>query len=709
MLTDNHFSHLANIQGIPLNSIKSVYQLLEDKATIPFIARYRKEVTGGLDEVKLEQLAVSIHQLQDLERRKSTIITTITELGQLTPQLEKQILSCYSSRTLEDIYLPFKPKRKTRASIARDNGLEPLAKALYYQQDIKPFHIAKDFTGKHYKNTEEVLQAARDIIAEWIAEDKNCRDALRYIFEKHSVISAKLVKGKEEEGQKYRDYFDYNEKLNRCPSHRLLAIRRAESEGILKVKIQPDPERTIPQIGRQIKILNGPCKPQILEALEDSYKRLLMPAIETEFKNLSKEKADQEAILVFRNNLKQLLLQPPLGSKVVLALDPGFRTGCKVVVLNNSGDLLKDSVIYPHPPQQKELESQKTIVELKQKYKVEVIAVGNGTAGRETVKWLKSFLSDDNIDIFLVNEDGASVYSASKIAREEFPNKDITVRGAVSIGRRLMDPLAELVKIDAKSIGVGQYQHDVDQKLLKDGLDQTVINCVNAVGVNLNTASKHLLAYVSGLGPALAQNIIDYRQEINRFRSRHELLKVQRLGEKAYEQCAGFLRIKDGTQVLDNTAIHPERYILVIRMAKDIGLSVDELIGQPDLLKKINVSQYIDNNTGLETITDIVKELEKPGLDIRGQVDKFEFAEVYDISDLYSNMELPGKITNLTNFGAFVDIGIKQDGMIHISQMTDQFISNPAEVVSLGENVLVRILEVDQKRNRIQLKLVKKL
>lgn len=706
MLNDKHFSYLSDAQGVPTKAIKAVFQLFEDKATIPFIARYRKEATGSLDEVVLESIWKGIQQLKDLERRKQTVLSTIEEQGKLSAVLKDKIVNCLSPSLLEDLYLPYKPKRKTRASVARENGLEPLAERIFVHQNIQPHIIAKQYRGKSYEDSEAVLQAARDIIAEWIAEDNHCRSALRQVFEKHSVISAKLVKGKEEQGQKYRDYFDYNEKLSRCPSHRLLAIRRAESEGILKVKIQPDQDRTIPIIIRQVNIKNGPCKPQILMAIEDAYKRLLLPGIETEFKNSSKAKADQVAISVFRENLKQLLLQPPLGNKTVLALDPGFRTGCKVVVLNDIGELCEDTVVYPHPPQSQVQKSQDVLMALIAKYKVEAIAIGNGTAGRETMKWVSETLKDANIKIFMVNEAGASVYSASKVAREEFPNKDATVRGAVSIGRRLMDPLAELVKIDAKSIGVGQYQHDVDQRQLKEGLDQTVVNCVNAVGVNLNTASKHLLSYVSGLGPTLAQNIVDYRQAYQSFKTRKELLKVKRLGEKAYEQCAGFLRIVNGEQPLDATAIHPERYGLVNKMAKDLNISVMQLIGNPDVANKIDPAIYIRPDTGRETIEDILKELKKPGLDIRGEADTFQFAEVYDINDLEVGMTLPGKITNLTNFGAFVDIGIKQDGMIHISQMADRFVSNPSEIVSLGQSVHVRVLDVDTPRHRIQLQLI---
>ncbi|MCB0597213.1 MAG: RNA-binding transcriptional accessory protein, partial [Phaeodactylibacter sp.] len=625
------------------------------------------------------------------------------EQGKLTDELRRRIEGTYDGTVLEDLYLPYKRKRKTRASMAREKGLEPLAEALFRQENNKVEALAANFISPEVPNVEEALQGARDIIAEWINEDEKARNRVRFLFRKGAVIYSKVARGKEEEGAKYRDYFESNEPLKKCPSHRLLAMRRGEEEGFLRVSISPDEEDTLYHLERIYLKGNGAASQQVKEALHDSYKRLLGPAIETEFRNSSKEKADEEAIQVFATNLRQLLLGAPLGQKRTLGIDPGFRTGCKVVVLDESGQFLKNATIYPHPPQSDEYNASLTLERLVQQFEIEAIAVGNGTAGRETLSFCRRLKFDRPVESFMVNEAGASIYSASEIAREEFPKEDLTVRGAISIGRRLMDPLAELVKIDPKSIGVGQYQHDVNQARLKESLDQVVESCVNSVGINVNTASKHLLTYVSGLGPALAQNIVDYRSEQGAFQSRRQLIKVPRMGEKSFEQAAGFLRIRDGKNPLDNTAVHPESYHIVEQMAKDQGCSVEDLIHRAELRKKVDLRKYVTDTVGLPTLTDILKELEKPGLDPRGTARPFEFAKIQSIEDLQIGMVVPGIVNNITNFGAFVDIGIKESGLVHISQLANKFVKNPADVVSLGQEVMVKVMEVDRKRGRVQL------
>ena len=661
----------------------SVLKLLGDGATIPFISRYRKEATGGLDEVQIEAIKTNWDKLTEIAKRKETILKTIAEQEKLTPELEKRINDSWDATELEDIYLPYKPKRKTRAEAARQKGLEPLALWLMMQNDRDFDRKVDSFVKGDVKDEEDALKGARDIIAEMVNEDERARHTVRTQFSREAVISVKVVKGKEEEAAKYRDYFDFSEPLKRCTSHRLLAIRRAEAEGLVKVTLSPDDEVCLDRLDRQFVRSHGACAQQIAEAVKDGYKRLLKPSIETEFAGISKEKADDEAIRVFAENLRQLLLASPLGQKRVLAIDPGFRTGCKVVCLDAQGNLLHNENIYPHPPVDKIKEASAKLRKMVEAYNIEAIAIGNGTASRETEYFVTSQAFDRQVQVFVVSEQGASIYSASKIARDEFPEYDVTVRGAVSIGRRLMDPLAELVKIDAKSIGVGQYQHDVDQPKLKKALDQTVENCVNSVGVNLNTASSHLLTYISGLGPQLAQNIVNYRADNGAFASRKELLKVARMGAKAFEQSAGFLRIPSATNPLDNTAVHPESYHIVERMAKDLGCSVADLIADKELRQKIDINRYITDTVGLPTLKDIMQELEKPGRDPRKAIKVFEFdRNVRTIDDLREGMELPGIVGNITNFGAFVDIGIKENGLVHLSQMADRFISDPSEVRS---------------------------
>lgn len=689
-----------------MNSI----QLLNDGATIPFISRYRKELTGGMDEVQLANLKEQYEKLLELAKRKETVINTIDEQGKLSDELKQRIDDCWNSTELEDIYLPYKPKRRTRAEIAREKGLEPLAKMLMKQQADDLEKLSAAFINENVENTEDALKGAKDIIAEWINESESARNTIRNIFSHEALISSKLVKGKEEEAQKYRDYFEMTEKLSRCSSHRLLAMRRGESEGFLRVSISPDDEHCIERLERIFVKNNSAAADQVCQAVVDAYKRLLKPSIETEFANESKTKADAEAIRVFAENLKQLLLAPPLGQKRVMGIDPGYRTGCKVVCLDAEGNLLHNETIYPHPPQNEYSQAMRKIQKMVEAYDIQAIAIGNGTAGRETEKFVQNTSFDRKVQLFVVSESGASVYSASKIAREEFPDYDVTVRGAVSIGRRLMDPLAELVKIDPKSIGVGQYQHDVDQSLLKKSLDQTVENAVNKVGVNLNTASKHLLTYISGLGAQLAQNIVDYRAENGAFKNRKQLLKVPKMGAKTFEQAAGFLRISDGEQPLDNSAVHPESYLIVEKMAADLKIDLKDLIGNKELISQIDLNNYTSEKVGLPTLTDIVEELEKPGRDPRKTIKVFEFAQdIKTINDLKTEMELPGIITNITNFGAFVDIGVKENGLIHISQMADRYVSNPAEIVALHEYVNVKIIEIDFERKRIQLKLLGKL
>lgn len=692
---------------LPEHRVQNTLKLLLDGATIPFISRYRKEATGGMDEVQISEINARYEKLCELAKRKETILSTIGELGKLTPELSKRIADCWEGTELEDIYLPYKPKRKTRAEIARQKGLEPLAVLLLMQRENNLAAKARAFVKGDVKDEEDALKGARDIIAEQVNEDERARNQIRRQFERQGMITAKVVKGKEgdEAAAKYRDYFDFSEPLKRCTSHRLLAIRRGEKEGILKVSITPADET---ECGERLERLfvktNNECAHQVAEAVNDAYKRLLKPSIETEYAAISKEKADDEAIRVFAGNLRQLLLAPPLGQKRVMGIDPGFRTGCKVVCLDAQGALLHNEAIYPHPPKSEYKQAARKLTQLVEQYKIEAIAIGNGTASRETEQFVTSQRYDREIQVFVVSEDGASIYSASKTAREEFPDYDVTVRGAVSIGRRLIDPLAELVKIDPKSIGVGQYQHDVDQSKLKASLDQTVESCVNLVGVNVNTASKHLLTYVSGLGAALAQNIVDYRTENGAFRSRRELLKVPRMGAKAFEQCAGFLRIPGAENPLDNSAVHPESYSVVERMAKDLGCSVTDLIKDKELRSRIKIENYITDSVGLPTLTDIMQELDKPGRDPRRKIEMFEFDKnVRTLDDLQEGMELPGIVTNITNFGCFVDIGIKENGLVHVSQLADRFISDPSTVVSIHQHVRVRVMSIDRERKRIQL------
>ena len=689
--------------------VANTLELLAGGATIPFISRYRKEATGGLDEVQIEQIKQMHERLSEVAKRKETILSTIDEQGKLTPELRRRIEDSWDATELEDIYLPYKPKRKTRAEVARQRGLEPLADLLMLQRETNLMSRVRAFVKGEVKDEDEALKGARDIIAERVNEDERARNQVRNLFSRTATISSKVVKGKEEEGQKFRDYFDFSEPLKRCTSHRLLALRRGEAEGILKVSISPDDEECRDRLERmyiksdKLRATSDACGAHVSEAVADGYKRLLKPSIETEFAALSKEKADVEAIRIFAENLKQLLLSSPLGQKRVLGIDPGFRTGCKLVCLDAQGALLHHSIMSPHPPKNQYAESVATMKYLIEKYQVEAIAIGNGTAGRETEDFVRRLPFVEGIEVYSVSEDGASVYSASKIAREEFPDYDVTVRGAVSIGRRLMDPLAELVKIDPKSIGVGQYQHDVDQAMLKRSLDQVVENCVNQVGVNVNTASKHLLTYVSGLGPVLAQNIVDYRTENGPFRSRKELMKVARMGAKAFEQCAGFLRIPQAKNPLDNSAVHPESYPLVEQMAKDQHCTVQELIDNKEVRVKIDLKRYVTPTVGLPTLTDIMQELDKPGLDPRKPLTAFRFADVHSLDDLREGMTLPGIVTNITNFGCFVDVGVHQDGLVHISQLADKFVSDPTTVVSLRQQVMVKVLEVDLKRKRLSL------
>lgn len=692
---------------LPEHRIANTLKLLQGGATIPFISRYRKEATGGLDEVQIGDIQTRYEKLCELSKRKETILSTIEEQGKLTPELKARITACWNATELEDIYLPFKPKRKTRAEAARAKGLEPLALLLMMQKENNLSTKVRAFVKGDVKDEEDALKGARDILAEQVSEDERSRHLMRNQFQRQALIQAKVVKGKESEeaSAKYRDYFDFSEPLKKCSSHRLLALRRGEAEGVLKVSIFPeDEENCNERLQRLFVRANNECGRQVEEAVSDAYKRLLKPSIETEFAALSKEKADEEAIRVFAENLRQLLLAPPLGQKRVMGIDPGFRTGCKVVCLDAQGTLLHNEAIYPHPPKSEYAQAARKLVKLVEQYKIEAIAIGNGTASRETEQFVTSQRYDREVQVFVVSEDGASIYSASKTAREEFPDYDVTVRGAVSIGRRLMDPLAELVKIDAKSIGVGQYQHDVDQTKLKAALDQTVESCVNLVGVNVNTASKHLLTYVSGLGPTLAQNIVDYRTENGPFESRRQLLKVPRMGAKAYEQCAGFLRIPQAKNPLDNSAVHPESYPIVEQMAKDLHCSVNDLIKDKELRSKIDLKKYITDTVGLPTLTDILQELDKPGRDPRQKIQVFEFDKnVRTLDDLQEGMELPGIVTNITNFGCFVDIGIKENGLVHISQLADRFVSDPTEVVRIHQHVRVKVLSIDHERKRIQL------
>lgn len=697
---------ISDLLNINIKYVDNTLELLDSGCTIPFISRYRKERTGGLDEVQITQICELNERMKETAKRKETIIKTISEQGKLTPELEKRINECWEPEVLEDIYMPYKPKRRTRAQVARENGLEPLATIIMLQRDSAPETTARKFINENVKSEEDAIKGALDIIAENVSEDERSRSQLRNAFRRGAIITSKVIKSKADtdEAAKYSDYFDFSEPLKRCSSHRLLAMRRGEKDGILRVSISADDEECVEKLKRLFVRSYGRCSTLVGEAVTDSFKRLLKPSIETEFATLSKENADGDAIAVFAENLRQLLLAAPLGQKRVMGIDPGFRTGCKVVCLDEQGNLLHHEAIFPHPPRNEQIEASTQIKEMVKKYGVEAIAIGNGTASRETDRFVKTLGLADSIQVFTVSEDGASVYSASKTAREEFPDKDVTVRGAVSIGRRLMDPLAELVKIDPKSIGVGQYQHDVDQAKLKKSLDLTVESCVNSVGVNLNTASKHLLTYVSGLGPTLAQNIIDYRTANGAFRSRSQLLKVPRLGPSAFEQSAGFLRIPDAKNPLDNTAVHPESYKIVEKMAKDCGCSVAELIKDKDKRKSIRLDRYVSEKVGMPTLTDIMAELEKPGRDPREQLEEFEFdPNVSTPDDLVEGMVLPGIVTNITNFGAFVDIGVHQDGLVHISQLADRYVSDPTQVVKLHQHVMVKVIEVDRRRNRISL------
>ena len=717
----NIFARLiASALNLQERAVANTLALLEEGCTIPFISRYRKERTGGLDEVQIAAISDRFDKLQEIQKRKDTIIKTITDLEKMTPELKKRIDDCWETSELEDIYLPYKPKRRTRAQVAREQGLEPLAQLLLLQRERDPERAAERYVKGDVKDTESAIKGAQDIIAETVSEDERSRQQIRNAFSRQAIISSKVVKAKADtdEAAKYSDYFDWSEPLKRCSSHRLLAMRRGESEGILRISISPNDEEAADKLKRHYVYGNTPCGQLVGEAVDDGYKRLLKPSIETEFAALSKERADEEAIRVFAENLRQLLLGAPLGQKRVMGIDPGFRTGCKVVCLDAQGNLLHHDAIFPHPPVNKRTESAIAIQKMIQKYQIEAISIGNGTASRETNDFIKDVLAGRyNIDtrkkdelpkpqVFTVSEDGASVYSASKTAREEFPDEDVTVRGAVSIGRRLMDPLAELVKIDPKSIGVGQYQHDVDQIKLKHSLDQTVESCVNLVGVNLNTASQHLLMYVSGLGPTLAKNIVDYRRENGAFTSRTQLKKVPRLGPSAFQQCAGFLRIPGAKNPLDNSAVHPESYAVVEQMAKDHGCTVADLIKDKEKRDTIDIRKYVTAEVGIPTLTDIMQELEKPGRDPREQLEEFEFDKnVSTVDDLIEGMILPGIVTNITNFGAFVDIGVHQDGLIHISQMANRRIAHPTDVVKLHQHVRVRVIEVDHRRNRISLSL----
>lgn len=701
---------ISSALSIKASQIEKTIGLLDSGATIPFISRYRKEVTGGLDEVQIGAIKEQNDKLNELVKRRETILKSIEEQEKLTPELKTRIENCWNSSELEDIYLPYKPKRQTRAEIARKKGLEPLAKLIIAQHPVDVEGKALSYVKGDVKDTKEAIAGACDIIAEWINEDEYARNAIRNLFEREAVITAKVVKGKEEEGDKYRDYFDFSEKLSKASSHRILAIRRGESEGFLRVNIAPDEDTALERLDKRfIKGDNdNEATNYVVDAIEDSYKRLLKPSIETEFSALSKQKADEEAIRVFIENLRQLLLAPPLGQKRVLGIDPGYRTGCKLVCLDAEGNLLHNETIYPHPPQNETSKAGNKVVKLVSTYNIDAIAIGNGTASRETERFITNLRYEKEVKVFVVSENGASIYSASKIAREEFPDYDVTVRGAVSIGRRLMDPLAELVKIDPKSIGVGQYQHDVDQTKLKNSLDLTVESCVNLVGVNVNTASKHLLTYVSGLGPVLAQNIVDYRAAHGAFKSRKELMKVARMGEKAFEQCAGFLRIAEAVNPLDNSAVHPESYHVVEKMAKDLQCTVSELIQNKELKKSLDLKSYITDTVGLPTLNDIIEELDKPGRDPRKGIKMFEFdPNIRTIDDLREGMILPGIVTNITNFGCFVDVGIKENGLVHISEIADRFVSDPTEVVSLHQHVEVKVLSVDLTRKRVQLSMKK--
>jgi len=703
MSIDKNIELISRRLGLHKWQVENTIRLMDGGATIPFISRYRKEMTGSLDEVTISGIKEEYNRLRDLDARRESIIKSIGEQEKMTPELLTRIEAAMTMAELEDIYLPFRPKRRTRATIAKEKGLEPLAEIIFRQEETDPEKIAEGFVNEQVEDINAAIAGAKDIIAEWISENETARMRLRLLYEKEAIIYSKVIKGKEAEGNKFSDYFEWSEPLKKCPSHRLLAMRRGEEEGFLRLTMEPEEDHAL-DILRSVFIKATNQSSEIVgEAVADSWKRLLSASMETEFRNISKEKADEEAIRVFADNLRQLLLAPPLGEKNILAIDPGFRTGCKIVCLDRQGNLLHNETIYPHPPQNQTALSVKKILSLVNAYKIEAIAIGNGTASRETEDFIKYVKFEKDIQVFVVSEAGASVYSASKVARDEFPDYDVTVRGAVSIGRRLMDPLAELVKIDPKSIGVGQYQHDVDQQKLQASLDEVVMSCVNAVGVEVNTASSHLLTYVSGLGPQLAQNIIDYRSENGPFRSRSEFLKVKRLGTKAFEQCAGFLRIRNADNPLDSSAVHPESYHVVERMAKDIGCDISELIRNESKRKDIKLERYVTQSTGLPTLKDIMDEMEKPGRDPRSKIREFRFADIHEMQDLVTGMIVPGIVTNVTKFGAFVDIGIKQDGLVHISNLSKTFVKDPSEVVKLHQHVMVKILSVDIERKRIQL------
>jgi len=694
---------IASRLGLHVWQVENTIRLMDDGATIPFISRYRKEMTGSLDEVQLLHIKEEYVRLKELDARRESIIKSIEEQEKMTAELREKIDNAVTMAELEDIYLPYRPKRRTRATIAREKGLEPLAAIIMDQKEINPRRKAEEFLNDEVKSVEEAIAGASDIIAEWVSEDEKARRQLRRLFEKEAVIYSKVVKGKETEGIKFSDYFDWSEPLRKCPSHRLLAMRRGEDEGFLRLSVEPDEKNALDLLFSIFVRGRNESSSLVEVAVRDSWKRLLSSSMETEFRNISKEKADGEAIGVFADNLKQLLLASPLGEKNVLAIDPGYRTGCKVVCLDRQGNLLHNETIYPHPPQNETALSVKKILTLVSAYRIEAVAIGNGTASRETEDFIKWIKFDRDIQVFVVSEAGASVYSASKVAREEFPDYDVTVRGSVSIGRRLMDPLAELVKIDPKSIGVGQYQHDVDQLKLQNALDEVVLSCVNAVGVEVNTASRHLLTYVSGLGPQLAQNMVDYRTANGPFRSRTELMKVKRMGEKAFEQSAGFLRIRNAENPLDSSAVHPESYHIVEKMAADMGCDIRELMTNDEKRKAIRLEKYITSATGLPTLKDIMDELAKPGRDPRSAIKEFRFADIHSMEDLVSGMIVPGIVTNVTKFGAFVDIGIKQDGLVHISNMSNTYVSDPSKVVRLHQHVMVKLLDVDIERKRIQL------
>ena len=703
MAASKNIALIAKRLGLHEWQVENTIRLLDDGATIPFISRYRKEMTGSLDEVKLLHIKDEYTRLKDLDSRRESVIKSIVEQDKMTPQLQEKIESAVTMAELEDLYLPYRPKRRTRATIAREKGLEPLARLIMEQKETDPERLAEEFINDSVADSGEAVAGAGDIIAEWINEDQTARMRLRNLYDREAVIWSKSVKGKETDGIKFRDYFDWSEPLRKCPSHRLLAMRRGEEEGFLRLAILPDEDNATVILDSLFVKGRNKSSEIVASSVRDSWKRLLAPSMETEFRNISKEKADEEAIAVFADNLKQLLLASPLGEKNVLAIDPGYRTGCKVVCLDRQGGLLHNETIYPHPPQNETAMSVKKILTLVSAYKIEAIAIGNGTASRETEDFIKWIKFDRDIQVFVVSEAGASVYSASKVARDEFPDYDVTVRGAVSIGRRLMDPLAELVKIDPKSIGVGQYQHDVDQQKLQNSLDEVVSSCVNAVGVEVNTASMHLLTYVSGLGPQLAQNIIDYRSENGAFRSRKELMNVKRMGAKAFEQSAGFLRIRNAENPLDSSAVHPESYHVVEKMARDLGCDIKELMSDESRRKDISLEKYVTPSTGLPTLKDIMEELAKPGRDPRSKIREFSFADVHSMEDLVPGMIVPGIVTNVTKFGAFVDIGIKQDGLVHISNMSNSYVSDPSKIVKLHQHVKVKVLDVDIDRKRIQL------